>query len=381
MITVAGDYTISATGDVVAKNMAVQGRNKTVATHTTLDMDGHAFTLSNTNNNMCIISGTAANTPSFDQQWGHLTLVNGTFNIARITLAYTGTQEAGGLTVGAGATWNGYVSYWNNGSRVTVKDGARWNVGPAWYGVNFAGQNASMNGSYGYLCVTGAQSRVVLDKGNMDIRGQHMGVYVLDGGAITGVRELYVGGDGKVSRVSDDTFLEIRNGTLSATTKIVVGTPLNDRCSPRVTVGGADSYLLVNDSAYTNTIYNGHGAKLEFDLSGGAFTNAAGELRAPIRLKNLAFVERDPTFTDYGDTTVAVTGLDWMLAHGGEEIPLIELTVNTCSAALETLAQGGVFPEINPTRFRTQPQLFVKDGRKLMFRVPKRNVGTTLVIR
>lgn len=284
-------------------------------------------------------------------------------------MGYAGGVSSGGMIVGTGAVMTAAISYWNSATRVIVKDGGNWNVTG-----NITMQAHSSLADYGFLCVTDRNSRISMTGKNLSIRGNYSGLYALDGGRIN-VQSLKIGDyvtSSSGTADSEDTFVDIRNGAVELTGNLTVGWNYETNCFPRLSFRGGDSLLAVtNASAGAVTVYNGLGTTFEFDLADGAFTNGAGSVRAPFRMRTLTLANRtDANWKNWGGTKIRVKGFEWMFGHPDSILPLLDLeTAN--AAALEQLAATLEYPGFPDVMFTNTPALAVSpDGRILSIITP-----------
>lgn len=371
-----GVYTISSDADISLYILTCASGSAPTPKRPVLDLCGHTLTGTYTNNWAFTIAGSVSQNLNLIPADSSVEFRNGTFNIPLFYMGYAGGTSSGGMIIGTGAVLTANISYWNSATRVIVKDGGVWNVTG-----NITMQQHSSLADYGFLCVTGLNSRISMVGKDLSIRGNYSGLYALDGGRID-VRHVKIGdyvNSSSGTADSDDTFVDVRNGIVALSGNLTMGWNFETNCYPRLSFRGGDALLAVtNAGAGTVTVYNGLGATLEFDLADGAFTNAAGNVRAPFRMRTLTLANRvNASWKNWGETKVRVKGFQWMYDHPDSTLPLIELeTAN--AAALEQLAATLEYPGFPGVMFTNTPALAVSpDGRTLSLITPGVHVEPT----
>lgn len=295
---------------------------------------------------------------------------NGTLDM-KGSLAFGRADLApGGFTVSAGAVLKGKMGSYFGSPRLKIEAGGTFTCSSG-----FAQGDANAESAkelYGYICVTG-ENAVATFAGDAALGGRRMRLYVLDGGSFT-ASSLTVGANGR----SDDTRLIVDGGRLSVT---VWGLGLgsnNDGCrNPRIVLG-ADPRTLV--SVPYVSVVQGRNACLEWRVPRDGWTDGQGTARAPLQCVTGGNSESSGQFlvkpladglTDEGGLKAAVRARDWMIAHPGETIDLLQAQKDS-REALAAVCAAAVVEDFNPEEFEDEPVFSVSDdGRALRLTAPK----------
>ena len=280
-----------------------------------------------------------------------------------IELGQNSERLGGGFVISEGCTAESSALTYQTNPRVTVEKGGVLTVARFSQSVSCESTTA-----YGYFCVTGSNSRLVVNN-NPAISGNHNRLYVLDGGVFE-AWSLVVGND-KSARASLDTRCIIDGGTMNLTNYgFVLGSQVDDAFREGRLVIGADprSYMKTKTSV---AFVQGRGSVVEWNVPPDGWTDGDGAARAPI-CATTEFVLTDLTagLTDYGNVRAEIRASKWMRRHPGETVTLMEVGANSAEA-LTTLAESASVTDFEEELYVGEPVFSVSlDGKRLQLTAP-----------
>lgn len=359
-VTLAGDLSIGSFGDFASADVV-------------FELGGHTLTLSPTADKSIYNGYTSALCPT---PYKAPTFRNGTVTFTGskgFNLGLNGNANGGGFTLD-GATSNLSVpkTYFYGPPRIILKNGAVWNVRPAYlYQYN---QKASASATHGFVLVTGMGTKLDQSNGSADLSTcfnfTEGGLFVQDGGEADFVHASIGGTDrvGEHQNFSTNSFIEVDNATVSVSKTLTLGgyyqygfTEHDKQFGPTLRVKGAHPSVTVAEQLY---VYDGVAAKFEYHVPD------AGWAAAPIQVKKLTVASRNADYTYSGTTTNLVYAFNWMAKHPQETVTLIELE-EANPTALADFAAHAVVADYDEDVFTSEPSVTVGgDGKKLLLTAP-----------
>lgn len=370
-----GDYTIRLARDHRIQNIAQAPGISTDDTSLYLfDLNGHTLDLTQVGGQSIFPTGACWDQADFAYHRSTVEFRNGTVNSphAGFRLGNSGYPTGGGLVLSQGATLNANVTACVNGSRIIVKEGSVWNMAG---GLTFqdSRDKNGQSGGYGFLCATGATSRVVCP-GNLSLNTHHTGVYALDGGEV----QAFTLALGHVATATN-TFLDARNGTIRIDSVLQFGSgSVNVSPYPEIRVSGERGFV----SASLVYYYPGTGGRFAFTAPEGGWRDAAGAVRAPIEFNELRTSARPVGYVDLGPVKLELAVRDWFRANPRASMPLIRLVSLANPQALADLKAQVVWKDVHPASFPAgfDPLAVSADGKSLVLTAPPAS-GLTVILR
>jgi len=343
----------------------------------TLDMQGRTLTLTVSDNSSIFSSGyyQYKNTRDLDPPTCTYELRNGTFDFTagRLFLGNNGMEADGGIILSGGATLHAYTYHWNDSSRVFIREGSVWNWSKPTADLSM--QSGGWHRGFGFLCVTGENSRVEMNGRSVSINNDDSGVYLFDGGALN-CQTLTVG----TGSHGSNGFVQVRNGMLCAQSFNLGSTALT-AYKPTLTLAGETTLVAVTNTGATAnfTCYERTGATIAFEIPADGYrTN--GVARAPLLLDNLAFnTTRSTSYPNDGPTSLRIACMAWAVAHPNATIPLVSIRkAGGDKADLEALTNGFVFVDVPTSVIEAgnAPVLSIDEGGTTLFITAPESMGT-----
>lgn len=310
---ILGTYTISANQDVDCRSLSeISGSSRCVMT---MDLNGHVLTAHTPSNSGVLTLNGGAWSRKHDMQLQYTTfeILDGIYEMSSgqgISLGFNGgdVQRCASFVVGAGATLHSYFRYINNSSRIFVRDGGCLKVSAA---MNMYNPYTPRAESWPFLCVTGANSRVESDYA-FKLGTYGAGLYAQDGG-YAAFDSVYIG----TEHMSTNCFVRAENGTVMVK-DLRLGTESTGSCNPSLEIAGAQALVAVTGSGAVLSVYEDTGAHIDIDVPVDGFAGGA-----PLRLNDLAFVARDPSFPAFGKFAINLSCRAWLKANRGKSIELV----------------------------------------------------------
>lgn len=356
-------FTIRLDGDraVSRINQTVGGWDVNTTSLYLFDLNGHTLDFLMDSSGLAFFpSGYSATQADFEYQRSTIEFRNGTVNCPNcgFRLGNGGYPTGGGLVLSQGAVLNSKIVACCNGSRIIVKEGSTWNVGAG--GCSF---NVNGSGGYGFLCVTGANSRVICPD-TIYFNVPHTGAYALDGGYL----QTYGLSIGATSSATN-TFIDARNGTIKITTVLNFGGGGIQICPyPEIRVAGEHGFIQIPLCYY----YPGTGGRFVYTVPEDGFKDDNGNARAPIQFTEMRSSGRSVGYPDLGPTKLEIAPKAWFEKHPRETIPLLRLTVNANAAELASLKANVIWTGVHPSSFPAgfDPLTVSADGKLLSLTAP-----------
>ena len=347
---VAGNFTIRLQEDAAVSKWKDDKEGLRV-----LDLNGYALAVSGEGANGFYINQGASPSGPLDRAYSSATVVrDGTLTIGAIQLGFGNTSAKAMLDL-SNVALTTRVSSWNN-ARMVLRDGSIWTV------TRETMLESGVTGkdfSYPYLCVTGAASRVVADARDLTVGSVEGGLYLQDG-AEASYKNVLVGTTAK----SLGCLVSVEDSLLRVGTELRLGSA--DQLAAkgsRLVLAGRRARV----EAATLTVCGKAGTSIEVTVPAGGFSDVDGAARAAIAADGLSFPSRDASDAE---TQLKIAMKDWMKAHPGESVDLIELKTADPSA-LETLKSLAVFSDVDPARYPGHAFLTVSaDGTRLVLNAP-----------
>lgn len=370
-----GNYVIRLARDHQIKNIAQANGWNTVDTSLYLfDLGGHVLELTQEGGQSIFPSGYCYDKADFAYQRSTVEFRNGTVNSpgAGFRLGNSGYPTGGGLVLSQGATLNAGITACVNGSRIIVKEGSVWNMTGKLTFQDSRGADAGSHG-YGFLCVTGASSRVTCPD-TISLGTDHTGVYALDGGEVRtyALTVAYV-------PVASNAFLDARNGAIKVDNVLQLGASGTAAYPhPEVRVSGETGFI----SAQLVYCYAGTGGRFVFTVPENGYRDEQGTVRAPMLFGELRMSARNEGYVDLGPTTLEIAARDWFRAHPKASIPLMRLNNVAGADALNALKAQVVWKDVHPGSFPAgfEPLSVSADGKTLVLTAPPVS-GFTVLLR
>ena len=193
-----------------------------------------------------------------------------------------------------------------NGSRIFVRGGSEWIPS-----ANFAW--TTHNKDYGYVCVTGENSKVTSPDYSFTVDNGNSGLFALDGGSYE-LKNLNLG-----TGTYTNTFLVLSNGQMTAE-NFTVGSAAGSGHDASIVIAG-DSSIAVSG---TTTLYANSGTSISINIPSDGIDGAVWST------DSLVIGER--TGTAYADTSISIECSDWIKNNPKSVITLVELEHPNASA-------------------------------------------------
>lgn len=364
----AGSYTVT-----LADDLSIGSFGDFSSADVVFELGGHTLTLSPTADKGIYNGYTSALCPT---PYKAPTFRNGTVTFTGskgFYLGLNGNANGGGFTLD-GATSNLSVpkTYFYGPPRIILKNGAVWNVRPAYlYQYN---QKASASATHGFVLVTGKDTKLDQSSGSTDMSTcfnfTEGGLFVQDGGEADFVH-VSVGGTDRLAEhqnFSTNSFIEVDDATVSVSKTLTIGgyyqfgfVEHDKQFGPTLRVKGANPSVTVAEQLY---VYDGVAAKFEY------YVPETGWAVAPIQAKQLTVAARNSEYTYSGTTTNLVYAFNWMTKHPQETVTLMELD-EANPTALADFAAHAVVADYDEDVFTSEPSIAVGgDGKKLLLTAP-----------
>ena len=258
------------------------------------------------------------------------------------------TGSCGELRLEDGVVYNGAVNLMNNGSRVFVRGGSVWQATS-----DFTWQNTKA--PHGYVCVSGALSRVSAKAYTYTAGNTESGFFVIEGGLMeVGAMNIGTGN-------FDGTFLRLDSGHLKLGA-LSVGGADNAGKNARVDIAGQSSVLISGGLS----LYDRQGTVVAISIPEEGYS-------APL-IEAERLVVGVNSRGDSSATELLIDSRNWAKLHPDTELVLIELQqrnldgLNSLAERVSFVGNGRAFVIVNET------------GTKLSIRSAKKR-GFTMVVR
>ncbi len=212
-------------------------------------------------------------------------------------------ENAGGacgeMNLENGVVYKGCFETMVNGSRIFVRGGSEWapSADFAW---------TTQNKGYGYVCVTGENSKVTSPDYSFTVDNAFSGLFAFDGGSYE-LKNLNLG-----TGTYTNTFLVLSNGQMTAE-NVIVGSAAGSGHDASIVISG-DSSVSVSG---TTTLYADSGTTVSIEIPVDGIDGAVWSTGS--------FVIGERTGTSYADTSISIECHDWIKKNPKSVITLVEL--------------------------------------------------------